>query len=47
MIDVNILVLDVREVIIVCNVVKYLFYVKREILNHFYLHSFATWVRLP
>lgn len=47
MIDVNISVLDVKEVIIGSNAVKYLFYVKREILNHFYLHSCAAWVRLP
>lgn len=32
MIDLNISVSDVREVIVVCHVAKYLFYVKREIL---------------
>lgn len=37
MIDVNISLLDVSKVIIVCNVVKYLFYGKREMLNHFNL----------
>ena len=47
MMDVNISMLYVRKVITVHNVVKYLFYGKRGILNHFNLPSWATWVILP
>lgn len=39
--------LDTRKRIIIYKVMKYLFYAKKGILNHFYLHSCTTWVSLP